>query len=62
VNFCLFIVGTVQVTRILVWQSQQKGSLKGAMKELGDDLKSTAKSVESEAVEDAKKAKAKVEL
>jgi mitochondrial pyruvate carrier 2 len=60
VNCCLFIVGTVQVSRILIWQSKQKGSLKGAVKELGDDLKSTAKSAESEVVEDAKKAKAEL--
>jgi hypothetical protein len=60
VNCCLFIVGTVQVSRILIWQSQQKGSLKGAVKELGNDLKSTAKSAESEVAEDAKKAKAEL--
>ena len=59
-NVCLFIVGTVQVSRILIWRSQQKGSLKGAVKELGNDLKSTAKSAESEVVEDAKKAKAEL--
>ena len=59
-NGCLFIVGTVQVTRILIWKSQQTGSLKGAMKELGNDLKSTAKSAESKAAEDAKKAKAEL--
>ena len=57
VNCCLFIVGTVQVTRILIWRSKQTGSLKDAVKELGNDLKSTGKSAESEVVEDAKKAK-----
>jgi hypothetical protein len=60
VNCCLFIVGTVQVSRILIWQRQQTGSLKGAVKEVGKDLKSTAKSAESEVVEDAKKAKAEL--
>lgn len=55
-NFCLFIVGTVQVSRIVIWRSKQTGSLKGTVKELGNDLKSTAKSAESEVVEDAKKA------
>ena len=59
-NFCLFIVGTVQVSRILIWQSQQQGSLEGAAKALGSDLKATAKSTESEAVADAKKAKAEL--
>lgn len=60
VNLCLFIVGTVQVSRIFLWQSQQKGSLKGAVKELGKDLKGTAKEVESEAVAEAEKTKAKL--
>ena len=59
-NCCLFLVGTVQVTRILIWRTKQTGSLKGAVKELGNDLKSTGKSVESEVVEDAKKAKAEL--
>jgi hypothetical protein len=60
VNLCLFIVGTVQVSRILLWQSQQQGSLKGAVKELGKDLKGATKSVEAEAVADAEKAKAEL--
>jgi hypothetical protein len=60
VNCCLFIVGTVQVSRILIWQRQQTKALKGAEKELDNDLKSTTKSTESEVVEDAKKAKAEL--
>jgi hypothetical protein len=60
VNCCLFIVGTVQVTRILIWRSKQTESLTGAVKELGNDITSTAKSAESEVVEDAKKAKAEL--
>ena len=44
----------------MIWQSKQTGSLKGTVKELGNDLKSTAKGAESEVVEDAKKAKAKL--
>jgi hypothetical protein len=59
VNCCLFIVGTVQVSRILIWQSQQKKALIAA-KELDNDLKSTTKSTESEVVEDTKKAKAEL--
>jgi hypothetical protein len=50
----------VQVSRILIWQSQHKGSLEAAAKDLGSDLKATAKSAESEAVADAKKAKAEL--
>jgi len=60
VNFSLFIVGTVQVTRILMYQSAQKGSLEAAVKDLGKDAAGTAKSVEKEAVADAKKAKAEL--
>lgn len=60
VNFCLFIVGTVQVTRILMWQSQQQGSLEGAVKVLGEDIKGTAKSAENEAVVEAKKVKSEL--
>lgn len=60
VNFCLFCVGTIQVTRILMWQSSQQGSLEGAVKELGKDVSATAKSVESEAVADAKKIKSEL--
>lgn len=44
----------------MIWRSQQKESLKGGVKELGNDLKSTAKSAESEVVEDGKKAKAEL--
>ena len=60
VNFCLFIVGTVQVSRILMYQSQQQGSLEGAVKELSSDVKGTAKGAEEEAVAEAKKAKAEL--
>jgi len=60
VNFCLFIVGTVQVSRILMWQSQQKGSLEAAVKDLGADLKTTVKSAETKAVSEAEKAKAEL--
>jgi hypothetical protein len=44
----------------LIWQRQQTKALKGAEKELDNDLKSTTKSTESEVVEDAKKAKAEL--
>lgn len=49
VNFCLFIVGTVQVSRILVWQRSQQGSTEAAVKTLADDVKDTAKSTEKKA-------------
>jgi len=60
VNFCLFLVGSIQTARILAWQSSQQGSLEGAVKELGEDVKATAKSTEAEAVADAKKVKAEL--
>jgi hypothetical protein len=46
VNFCLFIVGTVQVSRILVYQRSVSGSTEGALKELAGDVKSTAGAAE----------------
>ena len=55
VNFCLFLVGTVQVSRILMYQSQQQGSFIGALKALGQDIKGTTKKTEAEVVTDAKK-------
>lgn len=42
VNFCLFIVGTVQVSRILVYQRSVSGSTEGALKDLASDVKSSA--------------------
>ena len=57
VNFCLFIVGTVQVGRILSYQATQKGSLEAAVKDLAGDVTATAKGTEQEAVKDAKKIK-----
>jgi len=49
VNFCLFIVGTVQCSRILMYQSSQKGSNTEALKSMEEDIKSSAKSVEKKA-------------
>jgi len=46
VNFCLFLVGTVQVGRILAYQSSQKGSTTEALKSMEQDLAKSAKSVE----------------
>lgn len=60
VNVCLFIVGTVQVSRILMWQTQQQGSFIGALKALGQDVKGAAKKTDAEVVAEAKKAKAEL--
>ena len=46
VNFCLFIVGTVQVGRILSYQQSQKGNTTEALKSMGNDLETSAKNVE----------------
>lgn len=45
VNFCLFLVGTVQVSRILLYQQSIKGT-EGAIKSLEQDIVDSAKSVE----------------
>jgi len=49
VNFCLFIVGTIQTSRILIYQSSQKGSVEEGTKELGRELKDDVKKVENRA-------------
>jgi len=46
VNFCLFLVGTIQCSRILAYQSSQKGSQTEALKSVGDDIVDAAKGVE----------------
>jgi hypothetical protein len=46
VNFCLFLVGTVQCSRILAYRSSQKGSTTEALKDMEKDLENSAKSVE----------------
>ncbi|KAK5065200.1 hypothetical protein LTR84_001037 [Exophiala bonariae] len=45
VNFCLFLVGTTQVTRILLYQQSIKGT-EGALKSMEQDVVSAAKDVE----------------
>ena len=54
VNFCLFIVGTVQVSRILVYQRSQSGSTKEALKEIVGDVKSTADAAEKKVEKELK--------
>jgi hypothetical protein len=49
VNFCLFLVGTVQCGRILAYQSSQKGSTTEALKSMEKDLEGSAKSLEKKA-------------
>jgi Mitochondrial pyruvate carriers len=51
VNFCLAIVGTIQVTRILTWRSSQTGSTEKAVEVSKDEEKRAAEGVK----EDVKK-------
>jgi hypothetical protein len=46
VNLCLFIVGTVQVSRIFVYNRSHSGSTEEALKEMVGDVKSTAGAAE----------------
>jgi len=48
VNFCLFIVGTIQTTRILLYQQSQKGT-EGALKEIEKEIEAPVKDLESKA-------------
>ena len=46
VNFCLFLVGTIQCSRILAYQSSQKGSTTEALKSMEKDIVGSAKNAE----------------
>ncbi|KIW26718.1 uncharacterized protein PV07_06529 [Cladophialophora immunda] len=46
VNFCLFLVGLVQCSRIFMYRSSQDGSTTAALKEMEKDIESSAKVVE----------------
>jgi len=46
VNFCLFIVGTTQVSRILMYQASVKGSTTEAVKDLAGEVKSEGRLLE----------------
>jgi len=59
VNFCLFLVGTIQTSRILAYQSSQKGSLEGGAKELEQEVKDDARRVEQQALTAGKEIKQK---
>ena len=45
VNFCLFIVGTVQCSRIFIYRQSHKGT-EGALKEIEQDVAGSIKDVE----------------
>ena len=49
VNFCLACVGTIQVSRVLIYQRQQKGTATAALKEVSRQEADAAKGVEVEA-------------
>ena len=49
VNFCLFLVGSVQCFRILNYQRSQTGSTSEALKELGGGVEAQAKKLEDKA-------------
>jgi len=46
VNFCLFLVGTIQVSRILTYRSSQKGDQTEALKSMEKDIVESAKGIE----------------
>ena len=47
VNFALFLVGTIQVGRILSYQRSLTGSTEGALKEMVHDVEGQAKKLEN---------------
>ncbi|KAL2429066.1 hypothetical protein ABEF95_002596 [Exophiala dermatitidis] len=46
VNFCLFLVGTIQTTRIFLYKRSEAGSAAAALKEMEQDIEGAAKKVE----------------
>lgn len=51
VNFALFLVGTIQTGRILLYKRSQEGSTAAALKALEQDIASTAKKAEKKVEE-----------
>jgi Mitochondrial pyruvate carriers len=56
VNFCLAIVGVVQVSRILSWRSSQTGSPEEAVEVSKETEKRAAEGVKEEVKKEVKKA------
>lgn len=54
VNFCLAIVGTVQVSRIYSYRATLKDSPESALKDMGNELKQQAGAVEAKAEKEMK--------
>jgi len=54
VNFCLAIVGTIQVSRILLHNASRTGSKEEAVKEMGRDMKGQAIALENKAENELK--------
>lgn len=55
VNFCLFIVGTTQCSRIFMYHKELTGSSSGAFANMKEIVMGSAKKVEEQAVEAEKK-------
>lgn len=53
-NFCLFCVGTVQTSRILMYNAAQKGSVTEGLKEMGSEVTDQAKSLEQNVEKEVK--------
>jgi hypothetical protein len=60
VNFCLFIVGTVQVSRIVLYRRSHAGSVEGGLEEMGGEMKESIKGAEAGIKVEAKKVEAKL--
>lgn len=54
VNFCLFLVGTVQVSRIMLYRASQEGSISEAIKVSAREIAGAAKKVEQKGKEELK--------
>lgn len=60
VNFCLFIVGTTQTSRIFMYHKELTGSTSGAINSMKEIVMGSAKKVEEKAEEAGKKVEKEV--
>ena len=60
-NFCLFCVGTIQVSRIVSYNAEQEGSTSAAISKLWGEVKGSSKQAAKTAEQDVKKGAGKAE-
>jgi hypothetical protein len=57
VNFCLFLVGSVQTGRIVMYNAEKEGSMGAAISKLWAEVKGSSKTAEKDLKERAEEVK-----